>query len=102
MKFVANHPEFPWVHENLPMNMNCTLEILNRYKDPRHSTHQHIVNTKPLLADKEAFIEREYTRHLAAYRIQQYWIRVRTDPNYAICRKKLERDFAEYKAHYAS
>lgn len=102
MKFVADHPEFPWVHENLTMNENCTLEILNRYKHSMHSTHQHRVNTKPLLADKEAFIEREYKRHLAAYRIQQYWIRVRTDPNYALCRKKLERDFAEYKAHYAS
>jgi hypothetical protein len=101
MKFVSEHPEFPWVYENLPDNDNCTLEILNRYKHRDNLMQQYRVFTKSLAVDKEAFIEREYRRHLAAYRIQQRWNLARTDPNYALCRKKLERDFDEY-ASYAS
>jgi hypothetical protein len=96
MKFVGSHPEFPWVYENLPMNANCTIKMLNRYRHPTHSSQQHIVNTKSLDADREAFVEREYKRHLAAYRIQQQWHLARSDPNYALCRKKLEEDYAAY------
>jgi hypothetical protein len=98
MRFVADHPEFPWVYENLPMNHNCSLEILNRYKHESRTTQQHIIFTKSLVVETEAFIEREYKKHLAAYRIQQHWHLVRTDPNYALCRKKLERDFEYYES----
>lgn len=97
MKFVDDHPEFPWVYENLTMNENCTLEVFNRYKHtipPPHLIYK-LIN-KPLLSDKEAFIEPEYKRHLAAYRIQQHWNLVRTDPNYALCRKKLNKEYDDY------
>jgi len=93
MKFVKDHPEYPWDCEGLLMNTNCSLET--------YETHKYLVPThlqlkifeKSLKTEKDAFIDPKIREYLAAYRIQQCWIRARTDPNYALCRKKLEADW---------
>lgn len=38
----------------------------------------------------------QYRRHLAAYRIQQHWNLVRTNPEYNLCKKKLMNDYEMY------
>ena len=47
--------------------------------------------TMPSVA--RAFIIQQYRRHLASYRIQQHWHRIRADPRHPVCRKKLELDY---------
>jgi hypothetical protein len=90
MNTIEKTPEFPWCYLYIPSNPNCNLAMLDKYKE--FSTF-HKIAAKSLETDKEAFIKQRYREHLAAYRIQQYWILVRTDPNYALCRKKLEADW---------
>lgn len=94
MKFVTDHPEFPWVHKNLWLNVNCTINIINHYKNEIWPISP--IYNLSLAFDKEVFIVNKYKRHLAAYRIQQQWDLARTDPNYSLCEKKLERDFELY------
>lgn len=96
MNFVNEHPDYPWNSEGLLMNPNCSLEKYETLKQQVPNYIQIKIFEKSLKTDKEAFIERKYRKYLAAYRIQQYWIRVNTDPNYALCRKKLEADWAAY------
>ena len=91
MNMIDNAPEFPWCYKYVPSNPNCNLVMLDKYKE--FSTFYKMAG-KSLETDKEAFIERRYRKHLSAYRIQQYWNLVRTDLNYALCRKKLEEDWA--------
>ena len=94
MEFVCYHPEFQWNCEGLLSNPNCSLEMYEKYKE--ESKIGLNIFRNQLVAEKEAFIECRFREHLAAYRIQQCWNRARTDPNYALCRKKLEADWAAY------
>lgn len=93
MNFVNEHPDYPWNSEGLLMNPNCSLEKYETLKQHVPNYIQIKIFEKSLKTDKDAFIERKYRKYLAAYRIQQYWIRVNTDPNYALCRNKLEADW---------
>lgn len=96
MKFVNDHPEYPWKSHEFFRNPNCSLEMYEKYKSEVPTHIRLKILDCPLVADKEAFIEERYREHLSAYRIQQCWFRARTDPNYALCRKKLEADWGEY------
>lgn len=93
MDFVFNHPEFPWWYDDLPLNPNCTFAVLMKYPAERLIDNLYRICKSSLKVDKTNFINMQYKRHLAAYRVQQHWNLVRTDPNYAICRKKLTMDF---------
>jgi hypothetical protein len=97
MDFVFNHPEFPWWYDDLPLNPNCTFAVLMKYPAERIIDNLYRICKSSLKVDKANFINTQYKRHLAAYRIQQHWHLVRSDPNYALCRKKLERDFDYYE-----
>jgi hypothetical protein len=93
MKFVSDHPDYPWSSEGLLFNPDCSLEMYEKYKDMLPQHFQLKIFEKSLTTEKAAFIDPKIREYLAAYRIQQWWIRVRTDPNYALCRKKLEADW---------
>ena len=41
------------------------------------------------------FISQEYRRYLAAYRIQQWWHRIRLDPRHQVGKKRIEREYSE-------
>lgn len=100
MKFVDDHPDYPWHDEGLLMNPNCSLETYETYKQYVTTNVQLQIFKKSLKTDKEAFIFPKIREYLSAYRIQQCWFRARTDPNYALCRKKLEADWEEYVRLY--
>lgn len=48
-----------------------------------------------ILVNNNFYAERElyYKKHIACYKIQQYWNLVTTDPMYKLCRNRLERDY---------
>lgn len=43
--------------------------------------------------EKETFEERKCVEHMAAYRIQQWWLRVTSDPRNPVCQRRLEREY---------
>ena len=46
-----------------------------------------------LKKQKTDYIITEYRKHLMAFRIQNRWRNARVDPNFLLCRKKLDRDY---------
>ncbi len=42
-----------------------------------------------------SFIKKEYQQHLAAFRIQQWWHRLRLDPRHPVGRRRIEREYDE-------
>ncbi len=46
---------------------------------------------------KHNYIIQEYRKHLAAYRIQQHWHRINSDPKHPVCQRRLERDYEQFK-----
>ena len=47
--------------------------------------------TMPSVA--RAFIIQQYRRHLASYRIQQHWHRIRSDPRHPVGQRRLGREY---------
>ncbi len=51
------------------------------------------ISLNPFTLEKTEFQVQQYRRHLASYRIQQWWHRLRLDPRHPVGRKRLERDY---------
>jgi hypothetical protein len=49
--------------------------------------------------EKQMFQEKKCREHMAAYMIQQWWLRVSSDPRNPVCIRRLERGFNEYSSH---
>ncbi len=47
----------------------------------------------PFTKSKQDFHIQHYRRHLAAFRIQQHWHRIREDPRHPVGRRRLEREY---------
>jgi hypothetical protein len=45
--------------------------------------------------EKKCFEERKHREHMAAYRIQQWWIKVTGHPQNPVCIRRLEREYDE-------
>jgi len=43
--------------------------------------------------EKKCFTERKQREYMAAYRIQQWWIKVTSNPENAVCKRRLEREY---------
>lgn len=123
LEFIKTHPEINWAFLDISFYGNITIkDVLDTTAGPHVSGLTYnwdwvylTINTnisiydiihnidKPwawnLLQRKELNVERnnyivnKYRRHLAAYRIQQHWHRICTDPRHPFCQKRLERDY---------
>lgn len=69
-------------------NPNCTLKFLNEHNKPNcvywYNNWQH---------EKKEFVERKTLEHMAAYKIQQWWLFVSSSPEYAVGRRRIEAGF---------
>ena len=54
-----------------------------------------LLSIKTFQKDKELFIEEEYRKYLASYRIQQWWKHITMSPHYAIGRKLINKKYDE-------
>jgi hypothetical protein len=77
---------------------NMTFDYLVKHKD-KFMGFQHIFTYPKFLLEKEypyekkCFEERKYRQHMAAYRIQQWWLRITGDPKNPVCIRRLEREY---------
>ncbi len=123
LSIVEKYPEIPWNMYNLANNPSNTVEIYKKYAEyvkPVHImriagnlTFDYLIENKEgmntlrehhyftpgkLLCEEytheeKSFKERKCREHMAAYRIQQWWLRVTSDPRNPVCIRRLERDF---------
>jgi hypothetical protein len=80
---------------------NLTFDYLIEHKDDIKTLRVHPYTTPNKLLceeytyEEKSFKERKYREHMAAYCIQQWWLRVTSDPSNPVCRRRLEREYAE-------
>lgn len=69
-------------------NPNCTLKFLNEHNKPTcvywYNNWQH---------EKKEFVERKTREHMAAYKIQQWWLFITSSPEYAVGRRRIEAGY---------
>jgi hypothetical protein len=79
-------------NRDLTLNPNCTFVMADSFTHTRYS----IYNMLHLFTrEYRKFQVSQYRCHLAAYRIQQWWHQIRSNPYHPIGRKRLEREYDE-------
>ena len=90
---IKTNPDKPWDWYFISRNPNITLAFINA--NPDKPWHWYWISRNPFNQAKQDYIIQEYRRHLASYRIQQHWHRIRSDPRHPVGMKRLEREYAE-------
>ena len=117
---ITDNPDFPWSWLKISMNPNLTLdfvlanpdrdwdwywisrnpnimldELCNLMQSGHHYSNiiWNSIYANPFTASKQKFLLDNYRRHLASYRIQQHWHRIRSDPRHPVGKKRLELDY---------
>lgn len=105
-EFIKNNPQYPWDYEVINANWGSDQRNIDE-TIPSKFTFAYIDSANPEYInwdevsvdtfnnDKLEFIIKEYRRHLAAYKIQQHWFRIKYDPKHPVCQRRLEREYKE-------
>ena len=97
LDFVLANPDKDWEWTYIIQNPNIMLDELCNLIKSRHrligNNTQSAIYSNPFTASKQKFFADNYRRHLASYRIQQHWHRIRSDPRHPVGRKRLEREY---------
>lgn len=81
--------------EAISHNPNIATKFIYMCNSLNYKCHWLCNSDNQLTRDKNKFEERKYREYLAAYRIQQWWIRIHDDPTYRVCREKVAKDYDE-------
>lgn len=92
---VLANPNLDWHHDWLYMNPNLSIQVLNNNLEQPQPWDWDWLAGNPMNGDRIEFTIRVYYRYLAAYRIQQWWHKLRLDPRHPVCQRRLEREYAE-------
>ena len=98
MDIIRKNPDKPFNWAWISLNPNITIDfIINNLDKPFDWGN---ISTNKFEKDKELFIEEEYRKYLAAYKIQNWWKHITMSPYYAIGRKFIDRDGQELLNEY--
>lgn len=91
--FVARHSTKPWQWQHIMLKKQMSYEFYEKFKGMLPPTasiacHNACVFLRVTESDRWAY-GRE---HMAAWRIQQAWLRAYYNPEYSVCCKRLKRD----------
>ena len=90
MKDITERPDKDWNWDCISRNKNITMEFI--INNPDKPWNWETISKNKFEKDKELFIEEAYKKHLAAYKIQNWWKHITMSPYYAIGRKFIDRD----------
>ncbi len=94
---IMENPDIPWEYENFGENASLTFDFM--LENPTICDGVEYlgnVSVNKFTAEKAAFLERRRREYMAAYKIQQWWLRTTSDPGNVVCQRRLERDFAKF------
>jgi hypothetical protein len=125
LSIIEKYPEIQWSMYYLANNPSNTVDIYRKYSEHIKPTHimrvagnltfDYLIENKEgikMLQDhdvlkpgkllceeytheEKSFKERKYREHMAAYCIQQWWLRVTSNPRNPVCIRRLEREYDE-------
>ena len=118
MSIIEKYPYIVWNCNKLALNPSNTMETVEKYKymfdgwnlilAADNLTFDYLIEHKDDIKDaanrltlfqneypheKKCFKERKRREHMAAYRIQQWWLKVTSNPANAVCQRRLEREY---------
>jgi hypothetical protein len=94
LEFIKANPNYQWDWRRLSRNQHLTMDFVDEYFD-LDNTNWNFISQHEFTVDKQEFCLIEYHRYLAAYRIQQWWHRIRLDPIHPVGIRRLEREYDE-------
>lgn len=101
-KDIVDTPELDWDYAGVSTNNKLRFQFM--LDNPTINGNEYLdyyVDENEFVAEKAAFLERRRRDYLAAYRIQQWWWRVTSHPANPVCRRRLEREYAEYVSSHS-
>ena len=91
--FIEDNRDKTWRWYGISRNPNLTMEIIEA--NPDKPWRWNGISCNKFTKSKVEFITQKYRRMLAAYRIQQWWHRIRMDPRHPVGIRRLEREYTE-------
>ena len=91
MEIVLANPDKPWDWEYLSYNPNITWEIIEDNLDKPWNWYWLSENLFKI--EKNRFMNRKFQEHIATFRIQTRWRRANEDPEYELCRRRINREY---------
>jgi hypothetical protein len=91
IKDILENPDKPWDWNGICWNPNVLISFINENPDKQWDWDEIANNT--FTRDKTEFQLQQYRRHLASYRIQQHWHRIRLDPRHPVGQRRLDREY---------
>ncbi len=93
MEDIKTNPDKPWNWRYLSHNPNITIEdIISNSDMPWNWSN---ISSNKFTKSKKDYLTQQYRRHLSAYRIQQHWHRIRSDPRHPVGQRLLELEYAQ-------
>lgn len=92
---IVKTPELEWDYEGVGVNSKLRFQFILDNHTINGKEYLSYVDENEFVVEKAAFLERRRREYLAAYRIQQWWWRVTSHPDNMVCKRRLERDYAE-------
>tara|TARA_B100001123_G_C15258013_1_gene1005456 strand:+ start:190 stop:1371 length:1182 start_codon:yes stop_codon:yes gene_type:complete len=83
-----------WSWHKVSRNSRITMNDINT--NIHLPWNWHGVSLNKFKYDKEQFILDKYRKYIAVYQIQQRWNECISNPEYIICKKKIQRDYNKY------
>ena len=91
---IKQHPEIDYNYKLLSNKSYLTIEFVeNNIDEPDWDWED--LSREEFIEEEQAFYLAEYRKHLAAFRIQQWWYRIRLDPRHPVGIRRLEREYDE-------
>jgi hypothetical protein len=92
IEFFEKHYSMTDLSHIISHHMNLTIEYINNNIDNISFDWAYISHCD-FNIEKKQFIYNKYRRYMAAYTIQQWWIKIITTPIYKACRNKINNDY---------
>ena len=89
IEFIREYINKPWAWYFLSEYINITWDMYLKSQDLPWKTDSIVCNKNILKLDKKELIP----QYFAAKKIWRYWFHANTNPEYMICRKRLEREY---------
>lgn len=92
LKFIKANQNYQWYWSGLSQNPHLTMAFVDEYFD-LENTNWYYISHHEFTVDKQDYRLAKYREYLAAYRIQQWWHKLRLDPRHPVGIRRLEREY---------
>jgi hypothetical protein len=93
LEFIKSNPNYQWNWNRLSRNPHLTMNFVDECFD-LDNTNWDFISQHKFTVDKDEYTLAKYREYLAAYRIQQWWHRLRLDPHHPVGIRRLEREYS--------